>query len=237
LNVARELSNETKGPTLTLVTIVCSAIAIGCSRPSVRPPQRASPSVDSVERTASAFPTVGRASLTIDTVKRGAMNRRIEAPGLRELGSPVNAKIRVPEMYAEDLVAGLPATIDLDDNTVVRGHVARTDPATTPGVLMVEVHIDDPLPPGVRSNAAADGIFQLEPLRNVLFVARPMSGGRGTVGVFRIVPNAGVAERIWLRLGRIYPDAAEITNGAKVGDSLIVNEMSQFDAVNRVRIK
>lgn len=40
-----------------------------------------------------------------------------------------------------------------------------------------------------------------------------------------------------MALGRASVNTIEIKNGAKVGDSLIVNDMSQFDATNRVRIK
>jgi len=165
-------------------------------------------------------------------VNAGVTLARVVQPGR------LKAVLRVPETQAVEIVPGLPATIDLHNNTVVKGRVTRTDPSSVAGTVTVEVRIDDTLPAGTRSDLAVDGTIQLERLSDVLFVARPGFGQPGnSVGIFRVLPNTGEAERITVALGRASVNTIEIKNGAKVGDSLIVNDMSQFDATNRVRIK
>jgi multidrug resistance efflux pump len=165
-------------------------------------------------------------------VNAGTTLARVVQPGR------LKAVLRVPETQAVEIVPGLPATIDLHNNTVVKGRVTRTDPSSVAGTVTVEVKIDDSLPPGTRSDLAVDGTIQLERLSDVMFVARPGFGQPGnSVGIFKVIPNSGEAERITVQLGRASVNSIEIKGGAKVGDSLIVNDMTQFDNTNRVRIK
>jgi len=182
---------------------------------------------------AGLLQTLGNPPLELGQyVNAGTTLARVVQPGR------LKAVLRVPETQAVEIVPGLPATIDLHNNTVVKGRVTRTDPSSVAGTVTVEVRIDDSLPAGTRSDLAADGTIQLERLSDVLFVARPGFGQPGnSVGIFRVLPNTGEAERITVALGRASVNTIEIKNGAKVGDSLIVNDMSQFDATNRVRIK
>ena len=182
---------------------------------------------------AGLLQTLGNPPLELGQyVNAGTTLARVVQPGR------LKAVLRVPETQAVEIVPGLPATIDLHNNTVVKGRVTRTDPSSVAGTVTVEVRIDDSLPAGTRSDLAVDGTIQLERLSDVLFVARPGFGQPGnSVGIFRVLPNTGEAERITVALGRASVNTIEIKNGAKVGDSLIVNDMSQFDATNRVRIK
>ena len=182
---------------------------------------------------AGLLQTLGNPPLELGQyVNAGVTLARVVQPGR------LKAVLRVPETQAVEIVPGLPATIDLHNNTVVKGRVTRTDPSSVAGTVTVEVRIEDSLPAGTRSDLAVDGTIQLERLSNVLFVARPGFGQPGnSVGIFRVLPNSGEAERITVQLGRASVNTIEIKGGAKVGDSLIVNDMSQFDATNRVRIK
>lgn len=165
-------------------------------------------------------------------VNAGVTLARVVQPG------HLKAVLRVPETQAVEIVPGLPATIDLHNNTVVKGRVTRTDPSSVAGTVTVEVRIEDSLPAGTRSDLAVDGTIQLERLSDVMFVARPGFGQPGnSVGIFRVIPNSGEAERITVQLGRASVNSIEIKGGAKVGDSLIVNDMTQFDNTTRVRIK
>ncbi|HEY2163623.1 MAG TPA: HlyD family efflux transporter periplasmic adaptor subunit, partial [Gemmatimonadaceae bacterium] len=174
---------------------------------------------------AGLLQTLGNPPLELGQyVNAGVTLARVVQPGR------LKAVLRVPETQAVEIVPGLPATIDLHNNTVVKGRVTRTDPSSVAGTVTVEVRIDDTLPAGTRSDLAVDGTIQLERLSDVLFVARPGFGQPGnSVGIFRVLPNTGEAERITVALGRASVNTIEIKNGAKVGDSLIVNDMSQFD--------
>jgi multidrug resistance efflux pump len=165
-------------------------------------------------------------------VTAGAVLARVVQPG------KLKAVLRVPENLAKDVVPGLPATVDLHNNNVVKGRVLRTDPSSVQGTVTVEVTILDPLPAGTRSDLAVDGTIEIERLPNVLYIARPGFGqAESSVGIFRVVKNKGEALRTTVALGRASVNTIEIRNGLSIGDSVIISDMSQFDATNRVRIK
>jgi HlyD family secretion protein len=165
-------------------------------------------------------------------INAGGLLARVVQPG------KLKATLRVPENQAKDVVPNLPATIDLHNNTVVKGHVMRTDPSSVQGTVTVEVAIDDPLPPGTRSDLAVDGTIQIEKLNNVLYIARPGFGqAESSVGIFKVAPNKGEASRVTVLLGKASVNSIEIRNGLSIGDSVIISDMSAFDATSRVRIK
>lgn len=165
-------------------------------------------------------------------VNAGTLLARIVQPG------KLKAVLRVPENQAVDVGPGMPAKIDLHNNTIVKGHVMRTDPSSVAGTVTVEVAIDEPLPPGTRSDLAVDGTIELERLNNVLYVARPGFGQpNSSVGIFKVIPNKGEATRVTVGLGRASVNTIEIKTGLNIGDSVIVSDMTPFDNTNRVRIK
>jgi HlyD family secretion protein len=165
-------------------------------------------------------------------VNAGSLLARVVQPG------KLKAVLRVPENQAKDVVPNLPATIDLHNNTVVRGHVMRTDPSSVQGTVTVEVAIDDSLPPGTRSDLAVDGTIEIERLPNVLFIGRPGFGqAESSVGIFKVDKGKGEATRVTVQLGRASVNTIEVKKGLSVGDSVIISDMTQFDNTNRVRIK
>ena len=165
-------------------------------------------------------------------VNAGTNLARVVQPG------KLKAVLRVPENLAKDVVPGLPATIDLHNNIVVKGKVTRTDPSSVQGTVTVEVSIDDPLPAGTRSDLAVDGTIQIEKLNNVLYMGRPGFGqAESSVGIFKVLKNKGEATRVNVMLGRASVNQIEVRSGLQVGDSVIISDMSAYDAANRVRIK
>jgi multidrug resistance efflux pump len=165
-------------------------------------------------------------------VNAGTVIARVVQPG------KLKAVLRVPENQAKDVVPGLPATIDLHNQTIVHGKVLRTDPSSVQGTVTVEVTIDDPLPAGTRSDLAVDGTITLERIPNTLFIGRPGFGqAESSVGIFKVLPGKGEAVRTTIKLGRASVNTIEVKEGLNVGDSVIISDMSQFDNTNRVRIK
>jgi HlyD family secretion protein len=165
-------------------------------------------------------------------VNAGSQLARVVQPG------KLKAVLRVPENQAKDVVPGLPATIDLHNNNTVKGHVMRTDPSSVQGTVTVEVSIEDSLPPGTRSDLAVDGTIQIEKLNDVLYIGRPGFGqAESSVGIFKVDKNKGEASRVTVQLGKASVNTIEVRKGLQIGDSVIISDMSQFDATNRVRIK
>jgi HlyD family secretion protein len=149
----------------------------------------------------------------------------------------LKAEIKIAETQAKDVVPLQKASIDTR-NGIVNGHVSRIDPSVINGTVTVDVTIDEPLPPGARPDLSVDGTITLENLTNVLFVGRPVHGqSDSTIGLFKIIDDGSDAVRVNVKLGRSSVNTIEIIDGLKVGDKVILSDMSAWDAFDRIRLK
>ena len=149
----------------------------------------------------------------------------------------LKAEIKIAETQAKDVALGQKASIDTR-NGIVGGHVSRIDPSVVNGTVTVDVSIDEPLPPGARPDLSVDGTITIENLRNVLYVGRPVHGqSDSTIGLFKLVDDGSEAVRVNVKLGRSSVNTIEILDGLKVGDQVILSDMSAWDAFERVRLK
>jgi HlyD family secretion protein len=102
----------------------------------------------------------------------------------------------------------------------------------------VDVTIDAPLPQGARADLSVDGTITLENLKDVLYVGRPVHGqADSTIGIFKIDQDGGEAVRVNVKLGRSSVSTIEIVQGLKVGDKVILSDMSAWDNFDRIRLK
>jgi multidrug efflux pump subunit AcrA (membrane-fusion protein) len=158
---------------------------------------------------------------------------------LARVASPdhLKAVLQVPDTQARDLAVGLSAVVDTHDG-VIRGKVTRMDPGVQNGSVAVDIGLDGPLPRGARPDLSVDGTIEIERLANVLSVGRPAEGGsETTLRLFRLEPDGHSALRVPIQLGRASFDAVEVLSGLKEGDRIILSEMSNWDHVDRVRLK
>jgi HlyD family secretion protein len=149
----------------------------------------------------------------------------------------LKAEIKIAETQAKDVTIGQKASIDTR-NGIVGGHVSRIDPSVVNGTVTVDVTIDEPLPNGARPDLSVDGTITLENLTDVLYVGRPVHGqSDSTIGLFKIIDDGSEAMRVNVKLGRSSVNTIEILDGLKVGDKVILSDMSAWDAFDRIRLK
>ncbi|HKD18103.1 MAG TPA: efflux RND transporter periplasmic adaptor subunit [Thermoanaerobaculia bacterium] len=163
------------------------------------------------------------------------------APGttLAKVANPnkLKAQLKIPETQAKDVQIGQPASIDTR-NGVVAGKVTRIDPAVISGTVTVDVAFTEALPDGARPDLSVDGTIELDRLKDVLYVGRPAFGQeKSQVGLFRVNADGDEATRVKVRLGKNSVNTVEILEGLKVGDKVILSDMSAWDAYDRVRLK
>ena len=149
----------------------------------------------------------------------------------------LKAVLRIPESQAKDVQIGQAADVDTRNGHII-GHVSRKDPSAQAGTVTVDVALDGALPAGAVPDLSIDGTITIQRLPNVLFTGRPASGaGTGTVGLFKVVEGGSAAIRVPVVLGVSSVNTAEIVRGLQVGDRVILSDMSQWDNVDRVRLK
>jgi HlyD family secretion protein len=164
-------------------------------------------------------------------VTEGTILAKVVQPG------KLKAVLQIPETQAKDVTIGQPASIDTR-NGIIRGHVSRTDANATNGTVTVDVALDGPLPAGARPDLSVDGTIEVERLRNVLYTGRPAYGQpNSTIGMFKVTEGGHYAVRVQVQVGRTSVNAIEIIRGLDKGDLVILSDMSQYDNVDRVKIK
>jgi HlyD family secretion protein len=163
------------------------------------------------------------------------------APGsnLARVANPsrLKAELKIAETQAKDIQIGQLAQIDTR-NGVVEGRVIRIDPSVQNGTRTVDVSLPDELPKGAVPDLSVDGTIELERLADVLYVGRPAFGQeQSTVGLFKVDPDGSGASRVQVKLGRNSVNQVEVLSGLKVDETVILSDMSAWDAFDRVRLK
>jgi HlyD family secretion protein len=149
----------------------------------------------------------------------------------------LKAEIKIAETQAKDIRELQKATVDTR-NGVVTGHVTRMDPSVVNGTVTVDVSFDEPLPLGARADLSVDGTIELENLKDVLYVGKPVHGQTdSTISLFKITSDGSEANRVNVKLGRNSVTTIEVLSGLQVGDKVILSDMSQWDNVDRIRLK
>jgi HlyD family secretion protein len=156
--------------------------------------------------------------------------------------SHLKAELKIAETQVKDIAIGQPAMIDTrlaggGSNGLIEGHVSRIDPSILNGTVTVDVALKGALPPGARPDLSVDGTIQLEKLDDVVFVGRPVFGQQdATVRLFKIDPDGKYATAVKVTFGRSSVNTIEVKEGLKVGDRVILSDMSAYDNYDRIKL-
>ena len=149
----------------------------------------------------------------------------------------LKASLKIAETQARDIQIGQPAEIDTH-NGIIAGKVTRIDPAVENGTVTVDVGLEGALPQGARPDLSVDGTIDLDRLTNVLYVGRPALGNENsTISLFRFAADGTTAVRVPVKVGKASVNSIQILEGLEPGDTVILSDMSRWDANDRLRIE
>jgi len=164
-------------------------------------------------------------------VTQGMILARITNP------TRLKAQLQIPQGQARDISIGLPAEIDTY-NGVVAGSVCRIEPTVMEGNVTIDVRLEGELPKGARPDLSVVGVIEIDRLIDILYVGRPvMATADSRAELFKVVENGKFAERVPVQFGRTSVSTIEIFEGLVLGEEIILSDVSQFDAVDRIRLK
>jgi HlyD family secretion protein len=154
----------------------------------------------------------------------------------------LKAELKIAETQVKDIVIGQPAVIDTrlaggGSNGLIEGHVSRIDPSILNGTVTVDVALKGDLPSGAKPDLSVDGTIQLEKLDDVVYVGRPVFGQQdSTVRLFKIDADGKYASAVKVTFGRSSVNTIEVKDGLKVGDRVILSDMSAYDNYDRIKL-
>jgi len=148
----------------------------------------------------------------------------------------LKAELKIAETQAKDILLGQKAEIDTR-NGIVPGHVSRIDASIVNGTRTIDVRLDGPLPAGAVPDLSVDGTVEIMRVADVVYVGRPVFGQENSqVSLFKLDDDGKGATRITVKLGRSSVNTIEVVDGLKVGDQVILSDMSAQDQNPRIRL-
>jgi HlyD family secretion protein len=156
--------------------------------------------------------------------------------------SHLKAELKIAETQIKDVAIGQLAVIDTrlaggGSNGLIEGHVSRIEQSIVNGTVTVDVALKGALPPGSRPDLSVDGTIQLQKLDDVVYVGKPVYGQENsTVTLFKIEPDGKYANKVKVTFGVQSVNTIEVKEGLKVGDRVILSDMSQFDQYDRIKL-
>lgn len=164
-------------------------------------------------------------------VTSGMQIARIVVPGR------LKAEIRISQTQAQEIVVGQQALIDTRTDTIM-GQVSRIDPAVRQGSVTIDVSLPNDLPASARPDLSVDGNVIIDRLDNVLHISRPsFAQANQRASLFRLTPDGQYAERVQVMFGASSVNDMEVLEGLQVGDIVLLQDMSQWDGYDRVRLR
>ncbi len=154
----------------------------------------------------------------------------------------LKAELKIAETQVKDITIGQPAVVDTrlsggGASGLINGKVSRIDPSILNGTVTVDVALIGKLPDGARPDLSVDGTIQLEKLDDVVYVGRPVFGQQdSTVQLFKIEPDGKYANKVKVTFGRSSVNTIEVKEGLKVGDRVILSDMSAYDNYDRIKL-
>jgi HlyD family secretion protein len=148
----------------------------------------------------------------------------------------LKAQVKIAETQAKDITLGQAAQIDTR-NGIIPAHVIRIDPNVDNGTRLVDCKLDGPLPPGAVPELSVDGTVEIARLTDVVYVDRPVFGQPNSqVSLFKIDEDGKGASRVTVKFGATSVNSIEVKEGLKVGDQVILSDMSEHDQSQRLRL-
>ncbi len=149
----------------------------------------------------------------------------------------LKASLKIPETQARGIQIGQTAEIDTH-NGVISGKVMRVDPAVVNGTVTVDIELAGELPQGTRPDLSVDGTIDLDRLQNALYIGRPAVGNENSMlTLFRVDPSGKTATRVQVQVGRASVNSMEVLSGLNLGDTVILSDMSRWEASDKVRLQ
>jgi len=149
----------------------------------------------------------------------------------------LKAALQIQETQAKDVMIGQPVEIDTR-NGIVKGKVARIDPSVLNGTRTVDATILEKLPLGAVPDLSVEGTIELARIKDTMKVGRPVFGqAQSMVTLFKLGPDGKIATRTQVKFGRTSVNEIEVLEGLKVGDQVLLSDMSAYDGQDRIELK
>ncbi|MDQ3281898.1 MAG: efflux RND transporter periplasmic adaptor subunit [Acidobacteriota bacterium] len=162
------------------------------------------------------------------TVRRGEILARIA-----DL-SAYRVEATISDIHAARLAPGMRARVSLDAARI-SGTIESVDPRIVNGVARFFIVLDEPSHPQLRNNMRAE-VEVITGARSGALVVRRGALARSDANSAFVV-RGDDAVRVPVQFGLAGKDTIEIKGGLREGDELVISDLSDFEGVQKIRLK
>lgn len=142
--------------------------------------------------------------------------------------SQLMAKLNIPQRMAERIQIG--ARVDLKHPSgMLAGTIKQLTSVVENGFVVAEVHLSEPLPTNLRPAQPVNALVFVEHKKNALYVSQqPGLKPLGSQLLYKHLANEAQLEQQKITFGELTGKQILITSGAKAGEEIITNNLSQW---------
>lgn len=146
------------------------------------------------------------------------------------------AELRVQQRLADQINLDMAGEIRTFGNAI-KAKVTRIDPVVTDGRVMVELELQGQLPANARPDLTVEGHVNIKEIKNALVVEQPSDiHSFDNKKVYKISADGSRAQLTAIEFGTLSDNNIEVISGAKVGDNIIVSDMSQWLSSSSIQL-
>ena len=149
----------------------------------------------------------------------------------------LKAELDVQESQVKDVEKGQTVMLSAGGN-MAQGVVRRINPSVQQGVVKVDVFFTQDVLKGARPDLRINGVIELEHLRNILKLKRPVfTQEYSSNSLFVLNSSQTMATRKKITFGRSSVDDIEVLSTLKEGDRVIVSSTNKYDGLSQLSLR
>jgi HlyD family secretion protein len=142
----------------------------------------------------------------------------------------------ISDNYAAQVRLNMPVVVRINDETV-RGSITNISPSVQNNVLLFDVRLDTQSTTLFRPKMKVEVFLVTDSRKQIVRVANGAAFKGGSSQDIFVVNNQGKLERRTVKIGLQNFDFVEITEGVRVGEKVVISDLSKFKNVQELDIK
>jgi HlyD family secretion protein len=142
----------------------------------------------------------------------------------------------ISDNYAAQVRLNMPIVVRINDETV-RGSISNISPSVQNNVLQFDVRLDAQSATLFRPKMKVEVFLVTDSRKQIVRVANGAAFKGGSSQDIFVVNNQGKLERRTVKIGLTNFDFVEITEGVRVGEKVVISDLSKFKNVQELEVK
>jgi len=149
--------------------------------------------------------------------------------------SPLVAEIKVPQLQAHMVSAGMKAEINTVNGQIL-GQVVRVDPVVSEGAVQVDIQLDEGIYEGVKPMQLVDVTILAQVEKGVHYIKTPTGvNENSTASIFKL-NEENIASRVDVKFGKASGQLIKVLSGLKAGDKIITSKLALEAEITQIKL-